>query len=93
MAVILIYIVIIVVYICLPLPLQIVGFLLNTYIPDPIPVLDEVIMFIAMIKKLNNLIEAIDFWTSLETWQKVLLVLTVIGAIVGIVFLIKHFFF
>ena len=40
------------VYLILPLPLQFVVLLLNTAFPDPIPYLDEIIMYASFIKKL-----------------------------------------
>lgn len=49
------YIIFLCIYCVLPVPLQIITFCINMFIPDPIPVLDEVFMAINTLKKLNSL--------------------------------------
>lgn len=42
-----------VLYWILPLPLQLIMFVINGFIPDPIPFLDEIVMIISFFKKLS----------------------------------------
>ena len=39
---IIIYIVLLAIYFCTPLPIMVIAFLANLFVPDPIPVFDEV---------------------------------------------------
>lgn len=40
---------------CLPIPLMFVTFLINLCVPDPIPVIDELLMILGILEKLNTL--------------------------------------
>lgn len=51
---IIIYIIGLVIYVYLPLPGQIVFLLLNIIIPDPIPYVDEIIMYGSVIRKIRS---------------------------------------
>lgn len=57
-----------VLYWILPLPLQLIMFAINGFIPDPIPFLDEIVMIISFFKKLSlvaNIFEnilGVIFW-------------------------------
>ena len=46
-------IILVVIYFSLPLPIQIILLVVNFFIPDPVPVLDEVIMCVSMANKLK----------------------------------------
>lgn len=50
------YIIGIGIYCVLPLPIQIPLLLLNTMLPDPIPYIDEIIMYGSTVKKLVRLL-------------------------------------
>lgn len=58
---IILYIIGVGIYCCLPLPLQIPILLLNTMLPDPIPYLDEIIMYASTLKKLARLASVIEW--------------------------------
>lgn len=49
------------VYICLPWYLQTGVWLVNLFIPDPIPFLDEVIMFVPIAYKIKRIIDISEF--------------------------------
>lgn len=50
------------VYVALPLWAKIVVFIINSFIPDPIPVLDEVLMIVAIINNILRLNKALIIW-------------------------------
>ncbi len=79
------YIIGIGIYCVLPLPIQIPLLLLNTMLPDPIPYIDEIIMYGSTVKKLVRLGNTLQ-WISEHK------ALTV-AIIVGICILIKIIFF
>jgi hypothetical protein len=58
--VILAYIIILFVYVYCPFLIQVVGFIINAMVPDPIPFLDEVIMIISMWTKFVKMVGAIE---------------------------------
>lgn len=49
------------IYCVSPLPLQFIMLIINTLVPDPIPILDELIMYIGFINKLSSLENILDF--------------------------------
>lgn len=49
--VVIIVILIIIIFSALPLPLQLILFAVNMFLPDPVPMLDEAIMIISMANK------------------------------------------
>lgn len=55
------YIVGILVYLCLSFPVQLIFLLLNSFVPDPIPYIDEIIMYAGIIKKIINAVNIIDW--------------------------------
>lgn len=59
--VIIVYVIILYVYSVCPFLIQFVGFGINAMIPDPIPFLDEFIMILCMLSKLEKLEKIIDF--------------------------------
>lgn len=58
---IIIYLFFICIFIVAPLPVQIVVFLIDLFTPDPIPIFDELIMLICIIKKLLTILKVFDF--------------------------------
>lgn len=48
-------------YIALPLKMQIIILVLNTFLPDRLPYIDEIIMYSSTIKKLTNVGKFIEF--------------------------------
>lgn len=83
-----------IIYIALPFWLQVILTAVNTGVPDPIPVLDEVLMYGSIIKKMLTFIDASDRLDNFVTWWKmhvslkkigkVILVLIVIGVIISL---------
>ena len=55
------YIILLCIYVCLPLPLQVVAFIVNAIFPDPIPVVDEAIMIMSMFDKIKKACKIMDF--------------------------------
>lgn len=47
-------------YIALPLKMQIIILVLNTFLPDRLPYIDEIIMYSSTIKKLTNVGEFME---------------------------------
>ena len=47
------YVVFALVYLCCPLPVQILLFIINSIVPDSIPVLDELLMIAAVLGKIR----------------------------------------
>ena len=70
------------VYICLPWYVQSAVWLVNLFIPDPVPFLDEIIMFVPIAYKIKRIIDISEF---LRKYGIVLAVLLGIGIIVLIV--------
>ena len=56
----LVYGLVIMLYIKAPLPLQVVLLIINIFVPDPIPILDELIMGISTCKKINTFCKVYD---------------------------------
>lgn len=77
----LIYIFLITIYIALPLPLQITFFLINITVPDPIPVLDELIMLISLCKKMRQAGHFLNFIDSHPILFKVLVFIIILGIV------------
>lgn len=73
------------IYICLPWYFQTAVWLVNLFIPDPIPFLDEVIMFVPVAYKIKKIINLSEF---LRKYGIVLAILLGIGIIALIVCLI-----
>ena len=78
---IILYIVGILVYLCLPLYLQIIFIIVNTFVNDPIPFLDEIIMYASFIKKLCNLGRIIEFIEDNKVLSIIIGVVIVVVAI------------
>jgi len=86
---IIIYIFFLLIFIACPLPAQIVLFIINALVPDPIPIFDELIMVIAMLKKLSAIANIAEFLSE-HWWARVLLGVLFFGVIA---YLAKLFFY
>ena len=75
------------VYLVLPLPLQFIFLILNTAIPDPIPYLDEIIMYASFIKKLLKYQQAYEWIQDHKTLIKILSVIIIVIIIMFVFFL------
>lgn len=64
--IIIIYIVALCIYMALPFPFQLILLIINFLVPDPIPVLDEVIMYASVINKLSFLDNVFSFFEDHE---------------------------
>lgn len=69
------------IYFALPFWLQLIISIANFFIPDPIPIIDEVLMIVGMLKKL----ELID---SISDFLQLILGLLIL---IGLIALIRHF--
>lgn len=85
---IILYIFLIGIFCIAPLPVQFVMLIANTFIPDPIPFLDEMIMYISFAKKLASLGRKIEFIED----HPVISALLGVGIIGGIIYIIASFF-
>ena len=72
-------------YICLPWYVQSAVWLVNIFIPDPIPFFDELLMFVPIACKIKSIVSVSEF---LRKYGIVLAVLLGIGIIVLIAFII-----
>lgn len=86
---IIIYIILLAIYFRTPLPIMVITFLANIFIPDPIPVFDEVIMILGLLSKIDamekvfNVIEKIK--NFLGGFFKVIVVIILALCIWGII--------
>lgn len=79
-----VYIIGVLVYCIFPLGLQIPLLLLNTVMPDPIPCLDEIIMYGSTIKKIINACEIFE-WMSEHKALTGLIIVAIILLIIVLV--------
>ena len=82
------YVIILYVYSVCPFLIQLVGFGLNAMAPDPIPFLDEFIMILCMISKLEKLARILEFKDDHPVWFWIIFILVV----AVIVFLIIYIY-
>ena len=71
------------IYCFLPWYIEAVIWLINLYLPDAFPIIDEVLMFVPMISKFKN---AIDLYNFFEEYGKVILIIIaiVVAALVAL---------
>lgn len=83
-----VYLFFISIYVRAPLPLQVVMFAINVCVPDPIPALDEVIMGISTLKKIDNLSKALTVfdWCCAHKIKAGIIVLFLLSLIATIIF-------
>lgn len=79
-----IYILGVLIYCILPLGIQIPLLLLNTAMPDPIPCLDEIIMYGSTIKKIISACEIFE-WIGEHKLLTGLIILVIILIIIALV--------
>lgn len=79
------YIVGVLVYLCLPFPIQLIFLLLNSFFPDPIPYIDEIIMYAGIMKKIINAVNVIDW---IEEHPKIAIIIGSVLLILIIVLLV-----
>ena len=83
MGIIIAYGIILCVYAVCPFLVQIAGFAINAFVPDPIPFLDEFIMILCMFTKLGKIIDFIDNVEIFISEHRVLVgIIGIIGIIV-----------
>ena len=82
---IIIYVVCFLLFLETPLPLQIIFMIVNFFVPDPIPIVDEALMSASVIKKILLPVRIMDFIKE----HKVLGTLMIIGVIALLVFVIS----
>lgn len=72
------------VYIGLPLWAKLLVFLINSFIPDPIPVVDEVLMIVAIINNILRVFKAISImeWIRMHKALSICIGLTIIALII-----------
>lgn len=73
------------VYICLPWYFQTAVWVVNLFMPDPIPFLDEIIMFVPIAYKVKRIFDLSEF---LRKYGKFLAIVLGIGLVVLILWLI-----
>ena len=83
------YMIILYVYSLCPLFIQLAGFVINVMVPDPIPFLDEFIMILCMLGKLEKLERILDFKDDhpILFW---IICISVIVIIVSVIVYIYH---
>lgn len=74
-------------YLCLPWYLQSVIWLVNLFISDPIPFLDELIMFVPIAYKIKKIIDISEFLRKYDIAMAVLLGIGIIALIVYMIML------
>lgn len=69
------------IYICLPWYIQLAVWVINLFMPDPVPVLDELLMLVPTLLKIKRIIDLSEF---LRKYGKILLITVSAGLIVFI---------
>lgn len=62
---ILLYVIGIIIYIMLPISIDMVIFVIDAYVPDPIPFVDEIVLLGILVKKIKNGAKAYNFFKKL----------------------------
>lgn len=66
------------IYICSPWYIQLAAWVINLFIPDPVPVLDELLMLVPALLKIKRIIVLSEF---LRKYGKILLIVFAAGLI------------
>lgn len=69
-------------YLCLPWYVQTAVWLVNLFIPDPIPFLDEILMLVPIVCKIKAIVEVSEFLRKYGILLAVLLGSGIVGLIV-----------
>ena len=80
----LIYVIILALYLIMPLPVQLIVCIGNFLIPDAIPVVDELVMIVGLMKKLASLSEILNWLDKHNISLKMVIVFVLLlgGALV-----------
>ena len=84
--------VLIVIFYCLPLPLKIILTIINNFVPDGIPVIDELIMGAAILGHSIKILKVSAFAEDHPVLIKIIIALIVLLILAAVVFLIYYFF-
>lgn len=68
-----------------PLPIQIILFVIDAFVPDMVPVVDELFMLIAIINRIKKYVVISNFVRK----HKFLTILLLIAVVTGIVFIVR----
>lgn len=77
------------VYWIMPLPIQIILLIANAFVPDMIPVIDELLMIIAIVNRIKKYVAIRNFIRVHKILTIFIFVAVVIGIIFGIQWLLK----
>lgn len=84
-----VYVIALLIYIALPLPGQLLFLLLNAFIPDPVPYVDEIVMTISTTRKLGKAVEIWDWINSHKALAAVIGICLLVAVIIILVNLMK----
>ena len=73
------------IYICLPWYIQLAAWIVNLFIPDPVPILDELLMLVPIFTKIKRIAVLSEF---LRKYGKILAIVLGVGLVVLILCLI-----
>ena len=84
MIVIIVYVILLGISSVCPFLLQIAGFVINTIYPDPIPFVDEIVMVLCMISKLEKIMCVFEFIADHKVAALIILLICIGVVLVGI---------
>ena len=64
-----------------PLPVQIILFIVDAFVPDMVPVIDELIMLLAVVNRIKTYITIRSFMEEHKILTTLLLIIMIIGAV------------
>lgn len=70
-----------IIYCCLPWYIELACFIINLFIPDTIPIIDELLMFVPIVRKVKNIITLSEI---LRKYGKIILTV-ILALLVGII--------
>ncbi|MDO4301085.1 MAG: hypothetical protein Q4D26_06805 [Clostridia bacterium] len=79
---IIVYLILICIYFALPWPLQIIFLIVNTFFPDPIPYVDEFMMYLGFFRKINT---GLKIFNILKIILAIAIILVAVAAIYGMI--------
>lgn len=78
------------IYVALPLWAKLLFFILNSFVPDPIPVVDEVFMFVSMINDIAKIFKVIAIAQWIRIHRKLLLQMGIAIILFIVIVLLLH---
>lgn len=81
-----------VIFYALPLPLKIILTIINNFVPDGIPVIDELLMGAATVGHIMKIIKVSEFAEMHPVWTKIIITLIILLILGAIVFGVIYFF-